>query len=124
MKEQLRRLLAEQARSSGTVTYAELAERLGLTPPGAIQRVGNMLEALMREDAAAGRPLLSAVCVSKARRTLPAQGFFLAARKLGLFDGDSNGSGAQAFHARELQRVRDYYCMARELPSAIESWDA
>lgn len=109
MKEQLRRVLVEQAVAGTTLTYAELAGLMGFTPPGAIHRVGDLLEVLMQEDAAAGRPLLAASCVSRARRTLPARGFFMVAAQLGLFDGDAEGPAAAAFHGTQLRRVREFY---------------
>lgn len=109
MKARLRTLLVELARSGRTATYAELAGALGLVPPGAIHRVGDLLEEIMQEDALAGRPLLSAVCVSRARRSTPARGFFFAAARLGLFEGDADGAAAVAFHEAELARVRAHY---------------
>jgi hypothetical protein len=58
---------------------------------------------------AAGRPMLAALCVSRIRPGIPASGFFLAARVLGVFSGDPTGPEARAFHAIELQRVLSFY---------------
>ena len=63
----------------------------------------------MDEDAAAGRPLLAAFAVSKARSGVPARGFFLKAQTLGLFSGDPEGREALEFHARELRRALRFY---------------
>jgi hypothetical protein len=74
-----------------------------------IYRITEALERLMDEDAAAGRPLLAAFAVSKARSGVPARGFFLKAQTLGLFSGDPEGREALEFHARELRRALRFY---------------
>lgn len=109
LKERLRQALLDQAEAAATITYRDLAGRLDLRPPQTIHRVTQALESLMAEDAAAGRPLLAALCVSRARPDLPAAGFFAAAQRLGLYAGDLDGPEAEAFHARELQRVLEFY---------------
>ena len=86
-----------------------LANRLALEPPNTIRRIIEALEDLMEEDVAAGRPILAAICVSKAWTGIPQPGFFLTAQALGVFSGDPTGPEAFAFHARELQRVLSLY---------------
>ncbi len=105
LKDRLRLVLVEQAGTGEPVTYRALADRLGLAPPQTIQRVAAALERLMAEDAAAGRPLLAALCVGRSRQGLPARGFFDTAQALGLFDGDPEGPEARDFHEREFRRV-------------------
>ena len=105
LKDRLREELLEQARTGLPVTYKELADRLELSPPHTIHRITEALEQLMEEDVAAGRPLLAAFAVSKARPGIPARGFFLKARALGVFSGDPAEQEALDFHARELRRV-------------------
>ena len=56
----------------------------------------------MAEDAAADRPVIAAMVISKARGGLPAPGFFDCAARLGRFAGDEMGPDAWAFHAVEL----------------------
>jgi hypothetical protein len=109
LNDRLRQALIDQAKTGGPTTYRELANRLGLEPPQTIRRIVDALEALMAEDVAAGRPILSALCVSKTRTGIPQPGFFLAAQVLGVFSGDAMGPEARAFHARELQRVLSHY---------------
>lgn len=109
LKDRLRRILLDRVRTGNLATYKGLADHLGLEPPQTIHRVTEALEALMAEDAAAGRPLLAAACVSRLEPGLPARGFFIAAQALGLFTGDPDGPEAGAFHARELQRAVDFY---------------
>lgn len=108
LQSRLRALLVERARRGAPATYKELADQLQLQPPQTIHRLTLLLEALMAEDAAAGRPLLAALCLSR-RQQLPARGFFIAARGLGVFDGDPEGPAAAAFHAAELQRALEFY---------------
>lgn len=104
----LRRHLGSIAARGATATYREVAEALGLQPPQTIHRTAMALEDLMTEDAAAGRPLLAAVVVSR-RGKLPAPGFFLHAGALGLHDGTESGPGAAEFHRRQLARVHQEY---------------
>jgi hypothetical protein len=106
LDDDLRKALASQATAGQTITYAALAERLGLKPPQTIHRLAEALERLMDEDAAAGRPLLAALCTSKARPGLPAPGFFLKARTLGIHSGEAD---ERAFHASELRRTISFY---------------
>jgi hypothetical protein len=84
------------------VTYAEAASAIGLEPPLTIHRITEAIEQLMAEDAAAGRPFIAALVISKARRDLPAVGFFDCATRLRRFDGDPAGPDARAFHVREF----------------------
>jgi hypothetical protein len=109
LKDCLRQILIEQARTGTLVTYRDLAGRLGLTPPQTIHRLTGLLEGLMVEDAEAGRPLLAALCVRRLRHNMPAPGFFMIAEALGLFVGEPEGPEAKNFHERELARVFPVY---------------
>ncbi len=82
-----RRLLEAAPAALLPMTYQQLAEALGLTPPRTIQRVAQALEALMHEDAGQGRPFIAALVVSR-RGDLPAPGFFELAVQLGRFPID------------------------------------
>lgn len=75
--------LASLAAARQTTSYGALARDLALTGPGTIARLTTALEALMAEDAAAGRPLRAAL-VSARGSDLPARGFFDLAAELGL----------------------------------------
>ncbi len=109
LKERLRQALIDQAQTGTPTTYKELADGLGLEPPQTIRRLGEALEALMKDDVAADRPMLAALCVSRMQPGIPARGFFLAAQGLGVFSGDPTGPEARSFHAIELQRVLSFY---------------
>lgn len=54
------------------ITYQKVAKGLLPAPPNTIHQVTEALEQLMAEDAAADRPFLSAMVISKARSGLPA----------------------------------------------------
>jgi hypothetical protein len=106
LDEELRKALLDQAKTGEAITYGALATRLGLKPPHTIHRLAEALERLMEEDAAAGRPLLAALCTSKARPGLPGPGFFVKAQMLGIHSEESD---ERAFHASEFRRTVSFY---------------
>ena len=79
------------------ISYGALARDLHVTGPGAIARVTTALEAMMRNDMAAGRPFLAAMCEGKLSGGMPALGFFQMAVALGRYDGPSDGPEAIDF---------------------------
>lgn len=83
-----RRLLETVPEAELPLTYQRLAEALALTPPRTIRRVALALEQLMREDAAAGRPFIAALVVSRQGEGLPREGFFALAVELGRLPQD------------------------------------
>lgn len=93
--------LADLAKSRETIGYGALVRRLAIPGPGSIQCLTDALEALMEEDAQAGRPFRAALCEGKLRGGLPAPGFFEAARRLGRFSASVDGPEAEAFVASE-----------------------
>nr|WP_284047878.1 hypothetical protein [Halomonas gemina] len=102
MAPQLRELLEQLPAERLPITYQQSAEALGLVPPRTIQRVALGLEALMREDVAAGRPMIAALVVSR-RGDLPRQGFFDLAVALGRFPADP--ARHAAVYRQELGQV-------------------
>jgi hypothetical protein len=101
----VRAFLETVAKRRIPITYQELAKALQILPPHSIHQVTEALERLMEEDAAADRPFIAALAISKARGGLPAPGFFDCARRLGRFAGDPDGQDARTFHAAELHAV-------------------
>ena len=101
----VRAFLENVAKRQIPITYHELTKALQILPPHSIQRLTEALERLMEEDAAADRPFIAALAISKARGGLPAPGFFDTARRLGRFAGDPDGQDAWSFHAAELNAV-------------------
>lgn len=89
----------EQARvQRRTMTYLEVADALAIEAPQRIHKTTRLVEILLKRDSEAGRPIRSALVVSRARAGRPAPGFFDRAVRLGLFDGkDPDG-----FHDRLL----------------------
>ena len=100
-----RAFLENVAKRQIPITYQEMAKALQILPPRSIHQVTEALERLMEEDAAADRPFIAALAISKARGGLPASGFFECARRLGRFVGDPDGQDAWSFHAAELPAV-------------------
>ena len=64
-----------------------MATALGLRPLGTIQRAAAALEQTMREDVAAGRPMIAALVISRAG-DMPRRGFLDFAVELGRFPED------------------------------------
>jgi hypothetical protein len=89
-------LRAYLSNCAAPVTYAKIASDLGAAR---LQDVTQALELLMEQDAAANRPFLAALAVSRTR-PLPARGFFDKARDLGCVVDDEAG-----FHLAELAAV-------------------
>jgi hypothetical protein len=98
----LRQALIACARSGATVSYRDLAQRVDFPGPHVIHRVTLLLEAMVREDHAAGRPLLAALAVSRAQDGIPGRGFFQLLTDLGRYDGADQGPAAAACHAHEM----------------------
>ena len=115
----LSRELIACARAGETATYQDLAWRVPMPGPHAIHRLTALLEDLMREDHAAGRPLLAAFAVSRAQRNaagdgIPGRGFFQLLAELGRYGGPDQGPEAAACHARELQAACAYWSARAE----------
>jgi hypothetical protein len=104
-----RAFLESVAKRRILISYQELANALQILPPHSIHRVTETLERLMEEDAAADRPFIAALAISKARGGLPRAGFFDCARRLGRFAGDPDGPDARTFHAAELNAAFAYW---------------
>ncbi|MWJ28003.1 hypothetical protein LG290_15710 [Halomonas sediminis] len=101
---QVRKILETTPEAKLPVTYQQLAEVLGLSPPRTIQRVAMALEALMREDAEQRRPFIAALVISRRGEGLPAAGFFDLAVELGRFPPDP-AQHASAYHAEFRQAL-------------------
>ena len=99
-----------------TITYREAAKGLRLSPPNTILQVTDALEQIMTEDAAAGRPFIAAMVISKMRGGLPAPGFFDCAARLGRFVDDATRLDVWAFHAAEINAVFAIWGPRNQLP--------
>lgn len=105
----LRALLCGLARRRETATYQELAVSLDLAGRHRIHRLTAVLETLIREDHAAGRPLAAAMIVSRALDGLPQRGFFDLLGELGRYGGPPLGEAAAEAHGRELEAAWQYW---------------
>ena len=91
------------------ITYQALAKVLELTPPNTIHQLTVALERLIEEDAAADRPLISALVISKARDGLPAPGFFECAWRFGRLVDDPFGPTVPEFYAAEYGKAVKFW---------------
>jgi len=103
-------VLRAAAQHGTCITYRDLASEAGIQAPHSIHRTTLALEAMMRDDHAAGRPLLAALAISK--RGIPAPGFFQLLRELGRYDGPDTGAAAERHHARELDAALAHWGQA------------
>jgi hypothetical protein len=113
-----RRLRAHLATRRLPITYQEATKGLLLLPPNTIHQVTEALEQIMAEDAAADRPFIAAMVISKWRGGLPAPGFFDCAARLGRFAGDATGPDARVFHAVELKAVLALWVPPSDAPES------
>jgi hypothetical protein len=110
----LRLELQDCAAAGETVTYQEVARRTSIPGPHTIHRLTLLLEAMVREDHAACRPLLATVAVSRTTG-IPGRGFFQLLTELGRYDGPDQGPEAAAQHARELEAALAQWAKGRHL---------
>jgi len=83
LKDRVRAHLAGLPDDAVPIAYGKLARALGLYLPGSVGRVTAALEDTMREDAAAGRPMIAALACARGG-DLPGRGFFDLAAQLGV----------------------------------------
>jgi len=101
--------LVQLAAKGETSTYGELARQLAVPGPGSIAKLTTALEALMVQDAGAGRPFRAVLCTGRLTGGLPAAGFFLKAQELGRYDGPVEGPQAVAYVAAERAAIFKLY---------------
>jgi hypothetical protein len=109
LTETLRATLQACAAAGETIAYRDLAARVDFPGPHTIHRLTLLLENLVREDHADGRPLLAALAVSRAQGGIPGRGFFQLLAELGRYAGADQGPEAAAQHARELATALAYW---------------
>ena len=89
------------------ISYAELAETAKVPSPHRIHKLTMWLERLIDNEHQSAKPLRAAWVVSRHREQIPAPGFFMKCREIGLYDGPVNGAKAKAFHRTLLTRYPD-----------------
>lgn len=99
--------LVRAARAREFVHYGELAKLLGIDMdnPHFGAQVGKVLGKISEDEVAAGRPMISAIVVSK-DDMLPGKGFFKLGQELHLVQP---GEDEIAFAVRHIRRVHDYW---------------
>ena len=99
--------LVQGARARGFVHYGELAKMLGIDMDnphfGAL--VGKVLGQISEDEVAAGRPMISAIVVSK-DDMLPGHGFFTLGQELHKVNPGEDEIG---FAIRQIKDVHDYW---------------
>ena len=105
----LRQALLDAARARRVITYRDLAALAQVPKPHSIHGLTLALEAMIRDDQAAGRPLLAALAVSRSPGSIPGPGFFHLLAELGRYDGPDRGPAAAMAHARERDRAWSYW---------------
>ncbi len=104
--DRLEQILLDAARARKTLTYRDVAEQLELQPPQTIHQVTLLLEGLTRKHAASGDNILACVVVSRTT-AIPAIGFFMLLRELGVYEGGEDAVDMAAFHAIALRNCFD-----------------
>lgn len=115
----VRTYLCQIVGQQAPITYKDLANALDLSPPNTIHQLTVALECLIEEDAAAARPLIAALVVSKSRGGLPAPGFFDCARRVGRLEGDPSEPESAAFYATEFNKAVEFWRSAPEIEKQI-----
>ncbi len=105
----VRAALLPLAAAGRTISYRDLAVLVPVPPPHGIYKLTLALEALVREDHAAGHPLIAALAVSRLGETIPGRGFFQLLTELGRYEGPDRGALAAQTHAAELTAAIDYW---------------
>lgn len=101
--------LVRAARAKEFVHYKELAKLVGIDTdnPHFAAQVGKILGAISEDEVAAGRPMLSAIVVSK-DTMLPGRGFFNIGEELRQTEPGEDEVG---FAVRQIKRVHDYWSL-------------
>ena len=102
----VRDALIRRACARRTITYSELAQRVGLPlQPYILSRhLPGLLDDISMAEHDEGWPLLSVLVLRKADG-LPGVGFFKLVRKIGRLPPGADQTAARAFFDKELQRV-------------------
>ena len=105
----VRAQLIQLAEQQQTITYQQLIAICQISPPRSMQKLTNALEVLAAEDAKLNYPILASLVIQKGKAAIPRDGFFLQMHELGLYQGPTQGSQAQMFHADQLSQVWRYW---------------
>lgn len=110
----LRQLLQQAALRQRTLGYLEVAEALKLHQAPRISRVAALLELLLRQDHAAGRPPVAAMVVGK--NGVPRSGFFELLAELSGQPAPAEPGAALRLHRQLLAQL--YAAAGPQAPGA------
>ena len=98
--------LIEVAQVREYVNYSDVAPMAGLNmeSPADRNEMSDILDGISQAEHYAGRPLLSAVVIRRDKNK-PGRGFFVLARRLGLYGGGDD----LGYWLAELRRVHDHW---------------
>ena len=99
----IRGILDQLAIKQSTISYKSLADCVGITSPGQIKKITDILETLIIEDHNENRPLIGALVTG--RNGLPGRGFFQLCKKINRYFGPDTGPQALVFHELEKKLV-------------------
>ena len=107
--------LVRAARAQEFVHYGELAKMLGIDMdnPHFGAQVGKVLGRISEDEVAAGKPMISAIVVSR-DDMLPGKGFYNLGKQLHQVQPDEEEI---AFAIRQIRRVHDYWTSTSEAPA-------
>lgn len=88
-----------------TATYKSVADAIGLTPPGQIQALAALLEAIQQDDALLGRAQRASLVIQNGKEPIPRPGFFQQLSQLGVYHGPDQGAQAAMWHQNELEKL-------------------
>lgn len=113
--EAIRDRLIQAAKRGEIVYYADLANAAGreVKGPHWAVHIGKILGPISEKEAAEGRPLLSAIVVSRDTK-MPGEGFYSLGLQHGLVEP---GEDEEAFAHRQMRRVYEYWQAKGESPS-------
>ncbi|MDS0850434.1 hypothetical protein [Burkholderia cenocepacia] len=92
-------------------TYSDIAPLAGLSMDREADRntISQILGEILRQEAASGRPLLTALVVHRGADNNPGEGFFAESTELGRFNGSRSKMERLEFWVREVAAVHEYW---------------
>ena len=101
-------ILENCSKSGKLITYGNLAREVNIPPPNTIKKLTSWLEDITLEQSRLKKPLISALVVSKSDGLLPARGFFLFCKKIGIYNGKEMGDEALRWHRHILNDFHSF----------------
>ena len=101
-------ILENCSKSGKLITYGNLAKEVNIPPPNTIKKLTSWLEDITIERTKLKKPLISALVVSKSDGKLPARGFFLFCKKIGIYNGKETGNEALRWHKNILNDFQSF----------------